>query len=180
MPLIKIIPVYDHKFRGMCRLPYTGHKNGCPNFSKNSRCPPQAPYLEDYLDLSDDIWAIYNIYDLAAHVEKMKIKHPKWSERQLYNCLYWQPSARKSLREEINRFWATEFILQESNNYSVFGVPLVYSKSSKAIKEIVIADTPEAMGANITETMKAVGIVLEWPPKTVAYQVVLAGYAKGK
>ncbi len=153
MPYIKVIPVYDHKFRGMCRLPYLGHKAGCPNFSKNSRCPPQAPYLEDYLDLNSDVWAIFNRYDLATHVEKMKIKHPKWSERQLYNCLYWQPSARKSLREEIKGF-------------------------SLLHPDTIIAGTPEAMGANITETMKNVGIILEWPPKSVAYQVVLAGYSK--
>ena len=34
---------------------------------------------------------------------------------------------------------------------------------------------PEAMGVNVTETMKNVGIILEWPPETVTYQIVIAG-----
>jgi hypothetical protein len=28
---------------------------------------------------------------------------------------------------------------------------------------------------NITETMESVGIVLEWPPENLTYQVALAG-----
>jgi len=37
---------------------------------------------------------------------------------------------------------------------------------------------PEAMGVNVTETMKRVGIELEWPPVNVAYQIALAGIFK--
>jgi len=155
MPYIKVVPVIDPKVRGMCRLQYPGHKTGCPNFSKNDRCPPKAPLIEDYLDLNRPVFAIYNTFDLAEHVNKMKAKHPNWSERQLYCCLYWQGSARKALREEIKKFLLLH-------------------------PETIIADTPEAMGVNITETMKNVGIILEWPPKSVAYQVVLAGYPKEK
>jgi hypothetical protein len=39
---------------------------------------------------------------------------------------------------------------------------------------------PEAMGVVVTETMANVGIKLEWPPKTVTYQVALAGKLRGK
>lgn len=35
--------------------------------------------------------------------------------------------------------------------------------------------TPEAHGVNLTETMRSAGIVLEWPPDRLAYQIVLAG-----
>jgi hypothetical protein len=41
--------------------------------------------------------------------------------------------------------------------------------------EMLVLDTPEAAGVNITATMKSIGIDLEWPPKTVTYQVVVAG-----
>lgn len=38
-----------------------------------------------------------------------------------------------------------------------------------------ISTCPEGSGVNITETMKNVGINLEWPPKNYTYQIVLAG-----
>jgi hypothetical protein len=31
------------------------------------------------------------------------------------------------------------------------------------------------MGVNVTATMDNAGIMLEWPPKNVAYQIALAG-----
>ena len=40
-----------------------------------------------------------------------------------------------------------------------------------------IVKTPEGAGINITDTMKRVGIELEWPPTTKTYQIVLAVYA---
>ena len=41
-----------------------------------------------------------------------------------------------------------------------------------------IVRNPEAQGVSVTDTMVQVGIYLEWPPKTVAYQVALAGKAR--
>ena len=35
---------------------------------------------------------------------------------------------------------------------------------------------PEACGINVTETMRLVGEILEWPPQTKTYQIVIAGY----
>jgi predicted metal-binding protein len=152
MPYIQVIPVIDAKVRGMCKLEYPGHKNGCPNWNRNDRCPPKAPMISDVLDLNRSVFAIYNVFNLVGHVEKMKVKHSEWSDRQLYCCLYWQGSARKALKEEIKSFMLLH-------------------------PDMIIADTPEAMGVNLTETMKSVGIVLEWPPKNIAYQVVLAGFS---
>ncbi len=39
----------------------------------------------------------------------------------------------------------------------------------------IITVVPEAMGVNVTETMKRVGIELEWPPVNVAYQIAMGG-----
>ena len=41
--------------------------------------------------------------------------------------------------------------------------------------EHTILTTPEACGVNITETMKKIGVNLEWPPRSVTYQVAIAG-----
>jgi len=152
MPWIEIKPVIDLKVRALCKHPYYNHRNGCPNFSKKEGCPPSAPLINDILDLSKPIFAIYNIFDLFFHVQKMRKKHPLWSYRQLSCCLYWQPTARKQLREEIRKFL-------------------------KKIR-LKIVNCPEAQGVNLTESMKNAGIILEWPPKKYAYQIVLAGHKK--
>ena len=81
----------------------------------------------------------------------MRAKHPDWSERQLACCLYWQGTARKQLRELTDKFIEIH-------------------------PECIIIPVPEAMGVNVTATMKSIGHELEWPPRTVAYQVALAGF----
>ena len=83
----------------------------------------------------------------------MKEKHPNWSERQIYCCLYWQKTARKQLLAGIKEF------LKEHKGYTV-------------------TTCPEAMGVEVTKTLEAVGIELEWEPKNIACQVALAGIKK--
>lgn len=145
-------PIVDLSVRYLCLRPYGNNRKGCPNFAKKNGCPPKCPVISDTLDLSKPVYAIYNRFDIASHVENMKQKHPDWSERQLYCVLYWQPKARKQLREKIKEF-------------------LKQHRDSKVIS------CPEAQCVNLTDTMKAVGIELEWPPRKYAYQIVLAGTA---
>ena len=85
----------------------------------------------------------------------MRAKHPDWSKRQLECLLYWQGTARKKQKEQIEIFkkWIND-------------------------EEYIITTVPEAMGVNVTETMKRIGIELEWPPINVAYQIALAGFKK--
>jgi len=129
------------------------HPHGCPNFGKRSSCPPKAPLLEDIFDLSKKIFVIWNAYSLRKHVDKLRARHPNWSDRQLYCCLYWQGQARKQLRKNIARF------LKVNPGY-------------------LVIQCPEACGINVTETMAAIGIQLEWPPIEIAYQIALAGESK--
>ena len=147
--------VVDKGVRALCVKAYAGHAKGCPNFNEKPGCPPQAPMIEDVLDLSQPVFAIWNFFDMAGHVAKMKAKHPDWSDRQLRCCLYWQAGARKKLKETIRAF------LREQGRLKVVGCP-------------------EACGVNVTETMKSAGIILEWPPVSIAYQVVLAGCPRRK
>ncbi len=140
--------VLDASVRGVCRRPYAGHPKGCPNFGKRAACPPEAPRFEDRFDLAE-VWAIWNAFDFGSHCARMRERHPEWSQRQVECCLYWQGTARKQLEAEIGQFnW-------EHPPFSV-------------------TRCPEAMGVNITASMRLVGVELEWPPQTVAIQVALA------
>lgn len=149
----QVIPVIDCKVRALCIKPYPNHPKGCPNFGKKEGCPPKAKKFEDVFDTTKPIYAIVNVFDLKSHADKMKEKHPNWSERQIYCCLYWQKTARKQLLEGIKEF------LKEHKGYTV-------------------TTCPEAMGVEVTKTLEAVGIELEWEPKNIACQVALAGIKK--
>ena len=143
-------PVMDETVRQLCVQRYPGHPNGCPNFGKKPGCPPKAPLLSDTLDVARPVYAVFNVFDFGGHVERMRRKHPDWSERQLACCLYWQPTARKHLQGLLREF----------------------CRGHRALR---IVGCPEAQGVNVTETMRRAGIELEWPPRTVTYQIALAG-----
>lgn len=100
----QVTPVVDLSLLGLCRRAYHGHPKGCPNWDKKGDCPPRTRPLGEVIDLNQPVYAIWNVFDLQAHVEKMSDRHPEWSWRQLVNCLYWQGTARKHLRQETRRF----------------------------------------------------------------------------
>lgn len=143
--------------RGLCVREYPNHKLGCPNYGKRKTCPPYVKMFDDVFDLSKPIYAIYTVFDFKGHVDRMRDRHPEWSQRQLECCLYWQGTARKQLKEEIELF-----------------------KSIPTIGTYTIILAPEAMGVNVTETMKKIGISLEWPPVNVTYQIAFGAMEKIK
>jgi hypothetical protein len=137
----------------LCSRRYPNHTRGCPNHGKRETCPPKAEiWTPEFLDAHTWV-VIWNVFDFGAHIEKMKERHWDWTARKLANCLYWQGTARKQLRERIYRY------------LEMIGPPLPW-----------VETIPEAHGVNVTATMKEkLGIELEWPPKTVTYQVALLG-----
>lgn len=150
MPFAEVKLTIDYNVRNLCTHPYCDHPSGCPNYGKRGSCPPHAPHVEKIFDLSKPVYVIWNVFDFKAHLAKMERLHPDWSDRQKRCCLYWQGSARKVLRWEIEAFQAAH--------------PGLY-----------VTTCPEAMGVNVTETMWSIGQMLQWPPSTKAYQVAIAG-----
>lgn len=140
--------------RSFCAREYPGHKKGCPNYGKYNLCPPDAPMFDEIFDMDKDIFLIYFSYDIKSHLQKMKTRHPNWTERQLRNVLYWQGTAKKLHKEEIKEF-LTE--------YGHLGYEVI---------------TPEALGVDVTKTLEKVGINLEWPPMNYSYRIAFAGIPK--
>lgn len=95
--------------------------------------------------LDYDWYAVIETFDLKHHAEKMKTKHPHWSERQCRNPLYWQGAIRANLRNK-----------------------------TIMCKGDIVLDIPEACGINVFETMKCVGITLEKKPDIVR-KIMLVG-----
>ena len=151
-----ITPVIDEGVRDLCYKPYYNHPKGCPNHGKRDTCPPKAVLLKDYFDMSKPILAVWVAFDLSLHRAKMKAKHPRWTKRQCENSRHWQNSVLARLRREV------KFNLGRS--------PLFEGSNS-----LVATYVPEAMGVNVTETMKSVGLVLEWPPVKIVHKIAFVG-----
>lgn len=147
--------IIDYRARDWCEMPYPDHPNGCPNYNKNPECPPQAPLIEDWLDIDKPHWFIISEFDLLAHTQRMKEKHPNWSDKQCRCVLYWQNTPRKELREAIR-----EFTKEYPNTISTL--------------------IPEAMGVQVLKTAKGIGIPITAKPLATVYKIALVGYSKNR
>lgn len=149
--------VIDYSVRELCFRPYPNHPKGCPNYGKRPFCPPRCPHIQDYYDISQGFRVVWIDFDFAAHRRNMLRKHPTWSQRQIDCCLYWQGTANKMLREAVQDM---EYYLQGRGNWKT-------------------TYCPEAMGVNVTATMKSIGIDLEWPPQKIVRKVAIIGIRRG-
>ncbi len=134
-----------------CTIPYSGNKNGCPNFPE---CINARPHFNTYD--KDLRWlAVVFPFDLKAHAEEMK-KRPRkdgkpWTEAQARCVLYWQEhKVRKPLKAEA----MTECF------------PLMGD---------VLLDIPEANGVNVFATMGKHGVVLKARNPDIIQKVMLVG-----
>lgn len=151
---ILVTPVLEYEVRALCVRPYPNHPKGCPNVGKCDRCPPAAPGFAHAFDISAPVYAVVNEFDLGTHVQKLKATPKKdgsiRSDDEARCVLYWQGAARKQLNAKIKEALA-----------SLPGYAATWC--------------PEGMGINVTATLAAAGIDLEWPPVRIARQVALLG-----
>jgi len=155
----KVEPVYKPVVRSLCIKRYAGHPYGCPNFGTRSDCPPDAPLLVDVFDVAQPFWALWVDFDLTQWVAKIQAGHPEWTYKQCANLWYWQPKARKFLRSHA-RAWASNYEKRWNK------------------QDIKLTEAPEAMGVDVTSTMKRIGVHLEWPPKNIVREIFLLGARK--
>ena len=141
--------ILDYRAREWCKLPYPDHPLGCPNYGMRCTCPPKAPRVEDYFDLSRALWLIVVPFNLAGHISAMRQKHPNWSERQARCVLYWQAGVNKELRLEASRF--------ARNN------GLIYTLC------------PEAMGVQVIRTARLLEIPISPRPIDYIFKIALLG-----
>jgi len=156
---------YGKRYQNLCRARYHNHPKGCPNYGKRPDCPP-CELVSERFDLSKPMYVIYTEFPVGQFAERMRVNHPEWSDmpRQWYNCIRWQGSARKDHDTDIRSF--------------------KFSMLLKKNRDVVVDKNPEALGVNVTEIMKQVGIDLEWnyhenhDPERKTYRVSIAGSHK--
>lgn len=148
-----IKPRIDTKVRAYCKMPYPGHPHGCPMFGKRPECPPQAPLFFEHFNMYEPFTAVVVEFDIKNHAERMRIRHPKWTERQCRNPLYWQGGIRRTLNFQCKRI----------------------AKHGKDVFTLI----PEAMGMDVVTTMAAAGIAIEFPVKDIVRKVAIIGTKRG-
>jgi len=137
-----------------CKLAYPGHPKGCPNYGKAAKCPPKAPHITDFIDITRSIYLVHSEFDLKSHAEQMKEKHPEWTARQCRCLLYWQSRSRKQMKER-----------------ALLAIKMLRTNRATAC--------PEAMGVNVFATALLSGLKLDRTRSIdIARHVTLLGYLK--
>lgn len=126
-----------------CCLPYPNHPNGCP---KAGECNLYRTDLKDKLKQYDQLRMVFVEFNLEAHAENMKSKHPAWSDRQCKCLLYWQNHVDKQLHDKIHFMYANPDIYEGAEGGGVnfyrtcqnMNTPLELIRNSKIVKKIAI------------------------------------------
>ncbi|MBC8435283.1 hypothetical protein H8D91_02155 [archaeon] len=166
--------IFERKVQGMCKLAYKKHPQGCPNYGAERslagintdlrsrvirECPPNLPLIDKVFDFSKELFMVYTTYPVGKDAEERRLTRPKMkTPGQWYNFRYWQNRARNKLYREMESFLENH-------------------------PGTIVDLCPEAHGTNLDETMKNIGINLEWgawPPEhkieNERYQIAMGGY----
>ena len=128
--------------RAFCGKAYAGHPKGCPNFGKFADCPPQAGFYPELYKTECRLVAVG--LDLKGLAENRRKRFPNYTDKSLRNSRIWQGH----LKAELRKLVAENIKDDETALYR-----------------------PEATGVDVTETVRRVEIILEWPPKNWAFKI---------
>lgn len=143
--------IIDRRTRSWCKLPYPNHPYGCPNYGKRETCPPKTPLFKEIVEPPFVLIGVK--FNLEEHVERMKKKHPDWTDRQARCVLYWQGRVNKQLKE-------------------------ICERTASDIPNAVTVYNPEGMGVHMFETCKEIGLVLERNPQKIVWKIAIMGIKK--
>ncbi len=148
---------FTPKTRKWCQLPYLNHPKGCPNYNKNSLCPPNAQYKDNILIRYSHFYLIYARFDLKRQRERMFSLHKNWSKRQANCVLYWQNSVKKHLIDYIKK------IISNNQNSDMFLLSCGSGFNLKTLNQDRIYSM-EAAGIDVFKTLKNNGVNFELKP----------------
>lgn len=168
--------VFDKKTREYCNNP----KFPCPHYNHSWACPPEAPYLEDEIKSFSKYILVYKKFDLKKYIKKIQAQHPHRKKPTILNKFYTKGIVRKLCSTEIKKvlstlhndpdniliIWHTHCRLCEEE----LNKPCTYDTGEKCRYPEKIRYSMEAVGINVTETAKNVGIEIEWPPTHYLYR----------
>lgn len=179
MPFLKIKVediIFDPKVQTYCVSP----SFKCPNYGHSWTCPPEAPYMKDAVSKFQSFYLIYDEINLNEYIKKKKLENPNLREEKIRNQAYTDSAFKNNLENEIDKFlgnhhedyeerlilWAG-FCRTCYNNVDKgctydSGKPCRYPHKQKYAME--------AVGVNVTDTVKNLSVNIEWPPVNFVYR----------
>jgi predicted metal-binding protein len=168
--------VFDPKVQIYCVKP----SFRCPSYGHSWACPPEAPYLEQEVSQFEQFYLIFVKYNLRSYIEKEKEMHPKRNEKSIRNAFFMKNLLRDNLEQEIKSFfiglqnpYEEKLILWDGFCRLCFnekdkgctydtGDPCRYPDKKRY--------SMEAVGIDVTQTVKNLNFNLEWPPNKYVYR----------
>jgi predicted metal-binding protein len=136
--------IFDERVRSYCKIPYQGHKMGCPNYNSNRFCPPKSPTAREMsyeLSKYSRFYLLYLHFDFKTYQKLMReewsLKNPEVTEKQIKCVLYWQGAARALLKKRIDE-------LRQENTFFLLTCGSGFCECASM----------EAVGINVFETFK--------------------------
>jgi len=152
----------------------------CPNYAHSWACPPEAPYLEKLISQFHSFFLIYVKFDVGKYVKEIQIRNPKKSEKSIRNTLYMKNLLRDELEKEILRFIADypkkcedKLILWDGFCrvcYNIKNLGCTYDSGKPCRYPNKIRYSMEAVGIDVTKSVRNLNFNLEWPPIKFLYR----------
>ncbi|MFX1571401.1 MAG: DUF2284 domain-containing protein [Promethearchaeota archaeon] len=152
----------------------------CPNYKHSWACPPEAPYLEKEVSTFSKFFLIYYKSDLNKYIQKIKLKHPNQSESIIKNKLLMSNFLRDKLEKEMFKFlskfqgkYDQKLVLWDGYCrvcYNQGDKECNYDSGASCRYPNEIRYSMEAVGIDVTKTVKNVDLNIEWPPINYVYR----------
>jgi len=168
--------IFDPKVQTYCMNPnFT-----CPSYGHSWACPPEAPYLEEEISNYQKFYLIYVKFNLKEYTQKVKVRHPKRSEKSIRNEFFMKNLLRNKLEKEVNGF-IEKFQFHNEEKLILWDgfCRVCYNKQDKECT--YDSGDPcrypdkkrysmEAVGIDVTKTVNNLKFNLEWPPNDYVYR----------
>lgn len=168
--------IFDPRVQTFCVSP----SFQCPYFDHSWSCPPVAPYLEEEISKYKRFFLIYTIFDLKKYITEEKVKHPKRNVSFIRNKFYMKNLLRDDLEKEVFNF------LEEYDNpkdeklilwdgtcricHNEEDLKCTYDSGNPCRYPNIRRYSMEAVGIDVTRTVKNLSLDVEWPPINYAYR----------
>lgn len=168
--------LFDPKVQTYCVNP----NFKCPSYGHSWACPPEAPYLEEEVSKYQKFFLIYVKFNLRKYIQRKKVRHPNRSETTIKNAFFMKNLLRDKLEQEIFSFIeGNQPFLEEILILWDGFCRVCYNKNDKGCT--YDSGDPcrypdrkrysmEAVGIDVTKTVKNLNFGLEWPPNDYVYR----------
>ncbi|MFW9819415.1 MAG: DUF2284 domain-containing protein [Candidatus Thorarchaeota archaeon] len=152
----------------------------CPSYGHSWACPPEAPYLEQEVSKYIKFYLIFVKFNLNTYIEKEKLNHPKKNETNIRNAFFMKNILRDNLEEEILLFleefqylYKEKLVLWDGFCRVCFNAEdkgCTYDAGDPCRYPDKKRFSMEAIGIDVTQTVRNLNLNIEWPPIEYLYR----------